>query len=238
MFGEIQDGKMYLNHAGLMTIKWYQALPSKFTNLQCDEFICMPNHIHFIVNILELDTPQSVGAHPRVRPIKKRDNPDMGETHLKNEFPVQNSGQTRGSAPTKIPIVIQWYKTMTTNEYIRGVKQNRWPPFNGKLWQRNYWEHVIRNEIELNQIREYIQTNPMSWELDKLFTNESGRQQNLMEEQHNIGADPCVCPIKKREHPSIDPRYSKNTIPLQTTGQTRGSAPTEKSPQKTEVLTS
>ena len=55
---------------------------------------------------------------------------------------------------------------MTTNEYIRMVKQNEWQPFNGKLWQRNYWEHVIRDENELNHIREYILNNQLQWELD------------------------------------------------------------------------
>jgi hypothetical protein len=57
--------------------------------------------------------------------------------------------------------VIQWFKTMTTNEYIRGVKQNGWS------WQRNYYEHIVRNENELNRIREYIMNNPLQWELDR-----------------------------------------------------------------------
>ena len=55
---------------------------------------------------------------------------------------------------------------MTTNQYIRGIKACRWERFNGKLWQRNYYEHIIRDERELNQIREYIVNNPMQWELD------------------------------------------------------------------------
>jgi hypothetical protein len=57
---------------------------------------------------------------------------------------------------------------MSTNEYILGVKQNDWPAFPGKLWQRNYWEHVVRDESELDRIREYIRNNPVRWELDKL----------------------------------------------------------------------
>jgi hypothetical protein len=57
---------------------------------------------------------------------------------------------------------------MTTNEYIRGVKQNGWQPFPGKLWQRNYWEHVIRDETELHRIREYIRNNPARWQEDAL----------------------------------------------------------------------
>ncbi|GEM19923.1 hypothetical protein NONS58_13230 [Nitrosococcus oceani] len=60
---------------------------------------------------------------------------------------------------------------MTTNEYIRGVKQNGWPSFPGKLWQRNYWERIVRNETELDRIRDYIRNNPVQWESDKLFVN-------------------------------------------------------------------
>lgn len=71
---------------------------------------------------------------------------------LSNKFP---------NAP--LSQMIQWYKTMTTNEYIRGVKQLGWKPFNGKLWQRNYYEHVIRNETDFNRITRYIESNPARW---------------------------------------------------------------------------
>jgi hypothetical protein len=63
--------------------------------------------------------------------------------------------------------VVQWFKTMTTNEYIRGVKTLGWQPFNGKLWQRNYWEHIIRNEQSYQTISEYIINNPSKWNDDK-----------------------------------------------------------------------
>lgn len=167
MFGEIEDGKMRLNEAGLMVLHWYDKLENKFTGVQRDEFVCMPNHIHFIINLVGADPcvcPNSpVGADPCVCP-----NP--------NSNPGQNPGRTHGSAPTghiNIPTIVQWFKTMTTNEYIRGVKQNGWRPFPGKLWQRNYWERVLRDETELNTIREYINNNPARWELDKLFVPSS-----------------------------------------------------------------
>ena len=66
------------------------------------------------------------------------------------------------AAPT-IGTVIQWFKTMSTNEYIRNVKIGNYPPFNTRLWQRNYYEHIIRNESELNCYREYIINNPIRW---------------------------------------------------------------------------
>ena len=88
-------------------------------------------------------------------------------------------GQAQGPAPTQtrqnnygglsLPDVVHRFKTMTTKRYADGVKQNGWTAFPGRLWQRNYWEHIIRNESELNRIREYIHNNPAKWELDKLF---------------------------------------------------------------------
>lgn len=77
-------------------------------------------------------------------------------------------GQTRRSAPTNLNTIVQWFKTMTTNDYIRGVKENGWQRFNKRLWQRNYWERVIRSEAELYKFRDYIKTNPIRWSLDKL----------------------------------------------------------------------
>jgi len=70
-----------------------------------------------------------------------------------------------------IATIMQWFKTMTTNQYIRGVKENIYPPFNKKIWQRNYYEHIIRNEDSFSQIEQYIQNNPRSWQEDVLYLN-------------------------------------------------------------------
>ncbi len=56
---------------------------------------------------------------------------------------------------------------MTTNEYIRGVKELGWPRFPNRLWQRNYYEHIIRDEGELSRVRRYIAENPLKWALDR-----------------------------------------------------------------------
>jgi putative transposase len=63
--------------------------------------------------------------------------------------------------------VLDWFKTMTTNEYIRGVGHNGWPEFNRHLWQRGFFDHVIRTEKALNAIRRYIIENPLRWSLDR-----------------------------------------------------------------------
>lgn len=56
--------------------------------------------------------------------------------------------------------VMRFFKTMTTNEYIRSVKDNNLPPFNKKLWQKSYYDHIIRNQDDYNEIWEYIENNP------------------------------------------------------------------------------
>ena len=65
--------------------------------------------------------------------------------------------------------VISWFKTMVTNEYIKGVKKGLYIPFNTKLWQRGYYEHIIRNERDLFEIRKYIENNPIKWETDEYY---------------------------------------------------------------------
>ena len=61
------------------------------------------------------------------------------------------------------------FKSITTVEYIHGVTNAGWPPFNGKLWQRNYYEHIIRNEYAFENISDYIIGNPSRWEDDKFY---------------------------------------------------------------------
>jgi len=129
MFGNVIDGKMVLNSAGKMIKKWLCELENKFKNIELNEYIIMPNHIHLIIFIM-------VGANLYVCPIG-------------------------------IQRIIQWLKTMTTNECIRNVKQNDWKRFDRKLWQKNYYDRIIRNEKELDKIRKYILENPLKWELDK-----------------------------------------------------------------------
>ena len=63
--------------------------------------------------------------------------------------------------------IIKWFKTQTTNEYIKGVKNGFFEPFDKHLWQRGYFEHVIRNQDDLNEIRNYIENNPAKWAFEK-----------------------------------------------------------------------
>ena len=72
---------------------------------------------------------------------------------------------SRRGAPT-LGDVVGAFKSAATVEYIRGVKAKGWPEFRRRLWQRNYYEHVIRDERALNRIRRYIDENPAQWAFD------------------------------------------------------------------------
>jgi len=146
LFGEIVNGEMKLNGAGEMVRKWLYELTRKLGDINLDEFIIMPNHIHIIIVI------NNVGADLCV-------------------CPSCGMGKQKPGAHIGAPLhrIVQWLKTMTTNEYISGVRDGRWPAFNVRLWQRNYYERVIRNGRELNETRQYIVDNPMKWHEDENY---------------------------------------------------------------------
>ncbi len=145
LFGEIEHGEMALNDAGKMVAHQWQELICRFDNIELHEFIVMPNHFH--------GTVESVGV-----PLVGTQN--VGESHV--------IGQPQGIAPT-VGDVVGAFKSLTTNHYIWNVKRNNWHPFNKKLWQRNYFEHIIRNHESYLKITEYIHANPVKWREDKYY---------------------------------------------------------------------
>ncbi len=77
--------------------------------------------------------------------------------------------EIKPQSPVSLGEVIGAFKSLTTNAYIKGVRNSNWLPFDRRLWQRNYYEHIIRNEVSHYFIAEYIQNNPLKWEEDKLY---------------------------------------------------------------------
>ncbi len=70
------------------------------------------------------------------------------------------------ASPHSLGDIMRWFKSQTTNAYIRGVKQSGWPRFDEQFWQPQYWDHIVRNDADLDRIREYVLSNPVSWEDD------------------------------------------------------------------------
>ncbi len=141
LFGEIIGGQMRTNETGRMIHSVWYELPKHYPGIGVDVFVVMPNHVHGIV---------VVGAGPSPR------------------RPRPGGGQPQGVAPTiSLPNVVHRFKSMTTAPYRRSLGTKGKDESGGILWQRNYYEHIVRNDGELNEIRVYIATNPQRWAEDR-----------------------------------------------------------------------
>ena len=180
LFGDIIDGKMILNDAGKMVDEFWNKLPEKYENVYIDEHVIMPNHFH---GILGIDNDNENGQTYKGRhtglPLQKC---DVGVEPCFN--PINGFNPIQG-----LPRFVSWFKRMTTNRYIKNVHENNWEPFHQKLWQRNYYEHIIRNEKELEKTRYYITANPEKWIDDKY---------NSINDK-NVGATHCGRPNNRDE---------------------------------------
>lgn len=170
-FGEIRNGKMILSKIGKIASQNWRDISNHYDHVELGEFVVMPNHIHGIIWIVGIrhdlpDKNETVGAslgmtkdenmNNRVRQDEPRRKPRREPLH-KREFGAPQSGSL----------------SMIINHFKASVK--RWCNKNGCdyfLWQRNYYEHIIRNNDDLNNISEYIKTNPSNWEQDKEFKTE------------------------------------------------------------------
>jgi putative transposase len=162
LFGEIVSDSMRMNDAGRMVQATWDELPSHYPGVETDAFVVMPNHIHGIIRLCG----RSVGAGPCACPDSEANVRTGGKGQPRGAAPTQGDGVCI-TGPMSLGEVILRFKTLTTKRYADAVKQQGWPAFRGRLWQRNYYEHVIRSEESLNRIRRYIADNPASWAFDE-----------------------------------------------------------------------
>jgi putative transposase len=133
ILGEVKQGEMCPLPLGEMVKKVWSELSRYDPRVSLDQYEVMPDHFHGILMI---------GS--------SRDVMNVGERDL---------GQARGPAPTlALPDLMQRFKSWTTR---RSWKID--PSLRGPLWQRSYYEHIVRSEADLNRIREYIKDNPKNW---------------------------------------------------------------------------
>ncbi len=162
LFGEIIDGQMVLNGAGRAAEKCWDDIPGHFPHVALDAFVVMPNHVHGILIIID----ENVGTQ----------NPDGQNAWAKN-IGAKNIGAKNFSplpeppGPPKPLNKPPRGTSKTIGSVIRGFKigVTKWMRQNTEfyqIWQRNYYEHIIRDENDLNRIREYIANNPLKWEMD------------------------------------------------------------------------
>jgi REP element-mobilizing transposase RayT len=146
-FGDVVDGKMVLNDVGQMVWDTWNGLPEFYPGIYMDSFVVMPDHIHGLIaiekhNISDTDT---VGAGLRARPALR-----VG--------PFSNTDNIN------LASIVGGFKSFTTRRYTQGVKEHDWIPFTKRLWQRGFYETIIRNEEFYQNRLHYIAENPAKWE--------------------------------------------------------------------------
>ena len=135
--GEIIDSQVHLNELGRKVRECWLQIPYHFPNVQLDAFVIMPNHVHGIVVI-------NVGAQHAV-PLQRPELAAFGK-----------------SVPASLPVIVRSFKSAVAkrlNESL-GIRGHQ-------LWQRNYYEHIVRKGGDLDKIRRYILENPAKWEEDE-----------------------------------------------------------------------
>ena len=130
---------MRLNQAGELIHGIWEALPERYAGIELDAFVVMPNHVH---GIIVLTNTSAVGAQQAA------------------PFLPGNTGAA-SSAPT-LGHVLRTFKSISAHQVNRLLARTGQP-----LWQRNYYEHIIRNSTSLDRIRAYIAMNPQNWMMDQ-----------------------------------------------------------------------
>ena len=159
LFGEIVDGKMITNGAGRMIERLWHEIANDFPHVALHESVIMPNHIHGIIQIQSSVGADSISALD-VMPTEKS---------TINQEPMIVTEPKRAeidSAPT-LSNMIQSFKRHTTLRYIKMVKDGTLSPFDKRIWQCNFYEHIIRNDADHARIAEYIVNNPLTWGEDR-----------------------------------------------------------------------
>ena len=144
LFGEIMNEQMRLNDVGTVADICWRAIPEHFPRVVLDAFVIMPNHVHGIIWI---------------RPKNK------ANVGAKNLSPLPPRPSQQGASAFRSP-------SKTVGSIVRGFKigVTKWVRSNKNfytVWQRNYYEHIIRNETALNRLRQYIADNPARWADDQ-----------------------------------------------------------------------
>ncbi|MBI3378909.1 MAG: transposase [Nitrospirae bacterium] len=148
LLGAVAGGKMHLNDYGKIAMKCWDDLPNHYSHIESDEFVIMPNHMHGVIVI------NNVGAGLKPAQI------------ISEKMDTSRAGFKPAPTPKQhgLSEIIRAFKTFSSRR-INEMRNTSGIP----VWQRNYYEHIIRSEIELNKIREYIINNSLNWKADENY---------------------------------------------------------------------
>jgi putative transposase len=160
LLGRVADTEIELTDAGRIVAQTWNTLPDRFLTVELDAFVIMPNHVHGILVINESERPGNASIAPTNASLDSAESVGAELALPKKQNPTEDR-------PT-LGRVVQAFKSISAIACNRLLNRSGVP-----FWQRNYWEHVIRDDRDLARLREYIEHNPGTWIEDTL--NPAGR---------------------------------------------------------------
>jgi len=148
-FGKIEKDEMVLNENGTIANNEWNKLLIRYPNFELDAFQIMPNHMHGIISL-----KNAIGATMTVA--------QNTENRMKN---IHSQNRAGASPAPMVSDIVGAYKSLVANGCLKLYKSEN--KIMGKFWQRNYYEHIIRNENSYHTISNYIINNPAKWNGDK-----------------------------------------------------------------------
>ncbi|PIU01711.1 transposase [bacterium (Candidatus Torokbacteria) CG09_land_8_20_14_0_10_42_11] len=149
-FGEIVNGKMQLSRIGIVVDKYWREIPKHFPSVILDEYIIMPNHVHGIIMINHNNNSHRDVAVRR----------DVAVQRLYRERPKNYKMSMISPKSQSLSAIIRSYKSICTKTINKMQNQIFF------AWQSRFYDRIIRDDNELNRIREYIFINPSNWMKD------------------------------------------------------------------------
>ena len=158
LFGDVVDGEMVLSVYGRVAVTMWRRIPRHFPHVELDEWVVMPNHIHGIIAIMDV-----VRGRGDAFPAKHSGELGSahGETSIASQVPDGECVAPTGPPSGSLGAIVGNFKSVVTRRINRMRKTS-----GARVWQRNYYERIIRNERELNAVRQYIHDNPVHWRDD------------------------------------------------------------------------
>ena len=145
LFGQIIEDQMRLSKAGLIAEARWLAIPEHFPHAELGAFVVMPNHIHGIIVLHD-----RAAAEP----------PPVGATHWVAPTPDAERRRPKGPIRGSIGAIVGAYKMAVTRQIAQALGGGL------KVWQRNYHEHIIRDERDHRKVHDYIAVNLLKWQTD------------------------------------------------------------------------
>ena len=165
LFGEVVEGNLKLNSIGMIIEKEWRRLVNYFPYIKLDTFVVMPNHFHGII-LIEVDYKAIVRATRLSASNTRGTNEILADQMIDNlGGSPQQARRPHGPPTNSLGAMIGQFKSRATKRIWTLPGMNRHP-----IWQRNYYEHIIRNEQEYQRIVQYIESNPLHWQEDQLHS--------------------------------------------------------------------